>query len=182
VAGAGDPGDCTDAKRDLCRCRLNGTCGTATPYNSCANVFAMPEARPAFFRIRADRNDDGIIDSTGDEDVKYQLTSGSPCTTGQCITRQVGGTTTAIVAVDIQGFSITYFPVPGFGPCAPVGGVIPNPCPAFTDADLDGAGSDDQVNRDRIGRMRIVVNAVQPLGGDNISRTLTTDVVLRNRS
>jgi Tfp pilus assembly protein PilW len=185
VAAAGDPGDCSDAKRDACRCRLNSTCADATPYSSCANVFAIPEARPNFFRIRADRNDDGLIDSSGDEDVKYELTVGSPCTTSQCITRRVGSTTTAIVAVDIQGFTVTYFPVPGYGPCAPDGsGNIPDPCPAFTDADLDGTGATDQVNRDRIGRIRIVVNAVQPLGGDPnaVSRTLTTDVVLRNRS
>jgi hypothetical protein len=183
VDGAGDPGDCTDAKRDACRCRLNATCASTSPYNTCANTFAIPEATETTIRIRADRNDDGLIDGSGDEDVRYELTTGAPCPTGiDCITRQVGGTTTAMVAVDIDGFFLTYFPVPGFGPCAPVGGVIPDPCPAFTAAQLAGTGSTNQVNRDRIGRIRIVVTAVQPFAGEDISRTLTTDVVLRNRS
>jgi type II secretory pathway pseudopilin PulG len=178
VASAGDPGDCTDAKRDACRCRINGA-GTpcpATPYNTCANVFAIPagEATATTLRVRADRNDDGIIAGSSDEDVKYALTSASPpCPPGvsQCITRQIGTTTTAMVAVDINGFALTYFPVPGYGPCSPV----VDPCPAFT-LPLS------QLDADRIGRVRIVVTAVQPFAGQSISRTLTTDVVLRNRS
>lgn len=184
VAGAGDPGDCTSEKRSACRCRLNATCAASTPYNTCENIFAIPEAAPQALRIRSDRNDDGIIDGTGDEDVRYELTIGPPCPAGvsQCITRQVGTTTTAMVAVDINGFTLTYFPVPGLGPCAPVGGVIPDPCPAFAPGDLAGTGATNQVNRDRIGRIRIVVTATQPIAGDTISRTLTTDVVLRNRS
>lgn len=181
VASAGDPGDCTDAKRDACRCRINGgsPCATA-PYSTCSTVFAIPagEATITTLRIRADRNDDGIIAGNTDEDVKYSLaTTSPPCPTGvtQCIARQIGTTTTAMVAVDINGFSLTYFPVPGYGPCAAVGGVVPDPCPAFT-LPLT------QLDADRIGRIRIVVTAVQRFAAENLSRTLTTDVMLRNRS
>ncbi len=185
---AGDPSDCTTAKRDACRCKLNGTppgsCSLSTPYNTCANVFAITEATPQTLHILADRNDDGVVTGSTAEDVRYALTTGSPCPAGiQCITRQVGGTTTAMVAVDINGFTLTYYPVPGFGPCAAVGGVIPDPCPAFTTAQLSGTPGDaNQVNRDKIGRIAISITALQRFGGSDISRTVATDVVLRNRS
>lgn len=180
VASAGDPGDCTTAKRDACRCKLNATCTATSPYNTCADVFAIPagEATSNTIRVRADRNDDGVIAGNTDEDVRYALASGSPpCPpgVGNCITRQVGTGTTAMVAVDINGFTLTYFPVAGYGPCSPVGGVTPDPCPAFT-LPLS------QLDADRIGRIRITVTAVQEFAGENLSRTLVTDVLLRNRS
>ena len=178
VAAGGDPGDCTDAKREACRCRING--GTppcpSSPYNTCANVFAIPadEATATTIRIVADRNEDGVIDATGDENVKYALSTASPpCPTGvtQCITRQIGATTTAMVAVDINGFQLTYYPVPGYGPCSPV----QDPCPAF-------GPTLTQLDADRIGRIEIRVTAGQTFAGQLINRTLVTDVMLRNRS
>jgi prepilin-type N-terminal cleavage/methylation domain-containing protein len=175
VAGVGDPGDCTDAKRDACRCKINGA-GTpcpSSPYNTCANVFAIPagEATITTLRVLADRNEDGVIDATGDENVKYALSTACPTGVPQCITRQIGATTTAMVAVDIVLFQLTYFPVPGYGPCSPV----QDPCPAFTPPLT-------QLDADRIGRIEILVRARQDVAGHLISRTLVTDVMLRNRS
>jgi len=180
VASPGDPGDCTNAKRDACRCRLNATCTATSPYDTCANVFAIPagEATLSTIRVRADRNDDGVITPNTDEDVRYALASGSPpCPAGirACITRQVGAGMAAMVAVDIDGFTLTYFPVPGYGPCSPVGGVTPDPCPAF-------GQPLSQLDADRIGRIRITVTAAQAFAGETLSRTLVRDVLLRTRS
>jgi prepilin-type N-terminal cleavage/methylation domain-containing protein len=187
VAGGGDPGDCTDAKRDACRCKINlpgvSPCPSSppsSPYNTCANVFAIPagEATLETLRILADRNEDGVIDATGDEDVTYALSTASPpCPAGvpRCITRQTGTTTTAMVAVNIavDGFRLRYFPVPGYGPCSPV----QDPCPGWP----PGATL-TQLDADRIGRIEIKVTASQTFAGQTINRTLVTDVMLRNRS
>lgn len=181
AASVGEAGDCTLAKRDACRCRING--GPApcadTPYSTCGGLFAIPAADATLttLRIRTDRDDDGVIAPNTEEDVTYALASGSPpCPPGvsRCLTRQVGATASALVAVDIDGFTLTYFPVPGHGPCAAVGGLMPEPCPPF------GLPL-SQLDADRIGRVRIAVTAVQSFAGDTLSRMLVTDVALRSR-
>jgi len=176
----GQPGDCVSAKRDACRCRLNGgvPCAT-TPYDSCGGVFAIPaaEATLTSLRIRADRDDDGVIAVGTEEDVTYALATGSPpCPAGiaRCLTRQVGATASALGAVEVRAFALTYFPVAGYGPCAAVAGLVPEPCPPF-------ALPLSQLDADRIGRVRIAVTATAGRPGDAATRTLVTDVAVRSR-
>jgi hypothetical protein len=77
-----------------------------------------------------------------------------------------------MVAVDINGLTFTYFPRPNFGPCAGVA----NPCNnAFT------LPFTAQSQADNIGRVRIEVQALQTTAGQQVSRTLTTEVTLKNR-
>ena len=186
--------DCDSGKVTLCTTTVGGTYANANsatcpagisgrPNNGCGCIFAIPyaEATATTIRIRSDRNGNGTVvgfgNSSGDgaeEDVKYALASGGSCPPGvtQCITRDDGTGPVAMVAVDINGFTLTYYPRPGFGPCAGVA----NPCPnAFT------LPFTTQPAADQIARIAIMVNAVQTVGGTQVSRTLRTDVVLKNR-
>ncbi len=184
---------CNAAKQTACQTKLGGgysgangaTCpaGVANPTNGCGCVFALPigDLTATTIRVRADRNDNGTIAGRsnavaadqGSEDVLYQYTATCPSgIPGACITRDDGTGPQAVVSVDISGFTLTYFPRPGFPPCN--GSPIPNPCPSFTPA--------DQPDADNVGRVRIVVTAQQITAGATINRTLTTDVLLRNRN
>jgi Tfp pilus assembly protein PilW len=191
--------DCDAAKVTRCTTKLAGT-GTPTWQTGnglagggagCTGLYAIPfaEATATTIRIRSDRNHNGRIAGRdnaitspasaadkGEEDVRYALASGNPpCTTGvgQCITRDDGTGPVAMVAVDINGLAFTYYPRANFGPCAGVA----NPCNnAFT---LPLAS---QAQADNIGRIRIVVQAQQVIAGQTVSRTLTTEVTLKNRS
>jgi prepilin-type N-terminal cleavage/methylation domain-containing protein len=180
--------DCTNAKRDACRLKLQAT---VPSYNTCANVFAIPFGTvggvsvpsETAIAIRADRNDNGTVAGTtnssasdpGGENVLYRYWAAGNCPGGlpaACITRDDGTGPQAMVSVDISGFVLTYFPKPGFPPC---NNTPPqNPCPSFTPA--------DQADADGIGRIRITVTALQQTVGTIVSRTLVTDVILRNRN
>jgi hypothetical protein len=175
----GAVGDCGTSRREACRCRLNGGSPPcpASPYDSCASEFAIPwaEVRATGLRVRSDRNGDGRIDPTGEEDVRYGWVSGSPpCPPGvaRCLTRDAGSGATALTAVDIVHFRLTYFPRPGVGPCA----ALADPCPPLA------LPLTSQREADGIGRIRIEVTGVDALGGGPVARTLVTDVALRNRS
>jgi prepilin-type N-terminal cleavage/methylation domain-containing protein len=190
--GTGTGTDCTAAKVAQCQLRIAGNWNTnnglAGGGAGCTNLFAIPAANATAttIQIRSDRNGNGRIvgmgnsDGTdgGEEDVLYALSTAScPSGVAQCITRDDGTGPVAMVAVDINGFTITYFPKPGFGPCVGVGSppVPPNPCPAFTLPLTDD-------NANNIGKIRISVTAQQTTVGTTISRTLVTDITLMNRS
>ena len=183
---------CTATKQAACQAKLGGTYGNANsvtcptgvtnPTNGCGCVMALPIAdlSATTIRIRADRNDNGTIAGRGNavaadpgsEDVLYALTNPCPSgISGACITRDDGTGPQAMVAVDITGFNLTYFPRPGFPPCN--GSPIPNPCPSFVPA--------DQSDADNVGRVRLTVTALQIVVGQTVSRTMVTDVTLRNR-
>jgi hypothetical protein len=155
----------------------------------CRGLFAIPfaQATATTLRIRSDRNHNGRIAGRGnaitspasaadrgEEDVLYTLsTANCPPNVPQCITRDDGTGPVAMVAVDINGLTFTYFPRPNFGPCAGVA----NPCNnAFT------LPFTSQAQADNIGRIRIEVQAQQQTAGQTVSRTLVTEVTLRNRS
>jgi prepilin-type N-terminal cleavage/methylation domain-containing protein len=189
---------CTATKQTACTAKLGSTVsypnangascptGVSNPTNGCGCVMALPigDMTASTLRIRSDRNDNGVIAGRGNavtagggadqgsEDVLYALTN--PCPSGipgACITRDDGTGPQAMVAVDISGFTLTYFPRPGFPPCN--GTPTPNPCPSFVPA--------DQADADNVGRIRISVTALQSVAGQQISRTMVTDVTLRNR-
>lgn len=155
----------------------------------CRGLYAIPYLSGQYptttrVRIRSDRNDNGRIAGAGnsygdkgEEDVTYALASGGSCPAGvtQCITRDDGSGPVAMVAVDINGFTLTYYPRPGFGPCADTGSGIPNPCPAY-------GSITTQQQADNIARVTISITAQQTTAGSTINRTLVTDVVLKNRS
>ncbi len=184
ATGGGVVLDCTTAKRDACRDKLNGSPAATSPYNSCASIFAVPYSIAGLtsqrITIRSDRNDNGTIGVTAnpnndslDEDVTYFLDTGAGCTGGgSCIKRQTGASAAQMVSVDIAGFQLTYYPRPGYPPCANV--PPQNPCPAFAPG--------NQRDADNIGRIGITVTALTTIGGQQISRTLKTDVVLKNRA
>lgn len=192
---------CHAAKQGRCAAKLAGsptygsangaTCptGVSTPASGCGCVFAIPFAdlSSTSIRVRADRNDNGTIRGRsnaavsgpdadpGYEDVKYALKSGAGCPpgVGHCLTRDDGSGAQSMVAVDVDGFTLTYFPRPGFPPCH--GSPIPNPCPAFVPV--------DQTDADNIGRIRISIQARRGgpgYVGQMVSRTMVTDVYLRN--
>ena len=187
--------DCDGSKVTSCTTKLAGT-GTPTWESAnglggpgCTGLYAMPfaDATNQTIRIRSDRNHNGRIAGRnnaitspasaadrGEEDVIYALsTTSCPPGVPQCITRDDGTGPVAMVAVDINGLTFTYYPRANFGPCAGVA----NPCNnAFT---LPLA---DQAQADNIGRIRIVVQAQQQIAGQTVSRTLTTEVTLKNRS
>ena len=187
--------DCDATKVTRCTAKLAAS-GTPTWESAnglggpgCTSLYAMPfaDARIDGIRIRSDRNHNGRIAGRsnaitspasaadrGEEDVLYALsTSSCPPGVPQCITRDDGTGPVAMVAVDINGLTFTYYPRPNFGPCAGVA----NPCNnAFT---LPLA---NQAQADNIGRIRIVVQAQQVIAGQTVSRTLTTEVTLKNRS
>src|SRR5262245_24051270 len=187
--------DCDAAKVASCTVRLAGT-GTPAWQTAngvggagCTGLYAVPfaDARIDQLRIRSDRNHHGRIAGMGtattspastadhgEEDVLYALsTANCPPGVPQCITRDDGTGPVAMVAVDINGLTFTYYPRANFGPCAGVA----NPCNnAFT------LPLTSQAQADNIGRIRIVVQAQQQTAGQTVSRTLVTEVTLRNRS
>jgi prepilin-type N-terminal cleavage/methylation domain-containing protein len=186
--------DCDRAKVTHCADLLKGTGSPAWETDigggaGCAGLFAIPfgEASATTLRIRSDRNHNGRIAGRGnaitspasqadrgDEDVLYALST-TNCTPGvpQCITRDDGTGPVAMVAVDIDGLWFTYYPRPNFGPCAGVA----NPCNNAFSLPLSS-----QAQADNIGRIRIQVQARQEIGGQTVSRTLVTEVTLKNRS
>jgi prepilin-type N-terminal cleavage/methylation domain-containing protein len=189
--------DCDGAKVSRCTPKLAGS-GTPAWETSnglggggpgCTGLYAIPYAQATVdtLRIRSDRNHNGRIAGMGnaitspasaadrgEEDVLYALsTANCPPGVPQCITRDDGTGPVAMVAVDINGLTFTYYPRANFGPCAGVA----NPCNnAF------GLPLANQAQADNIGRIRIVVQAQQQIAGQTVSRTLTTEVTLRNRS
>jgi hypothetical protein len=187
--------DCDGAKVANCTARLAGTGAPTwqTPNGlggaGCTGLYAIPfaEARANRIRIRSDRNHNGRIAGMGnavtapasaadrgEEDVIYALsTANCPPGVPQCITRDDGTGPVAMVAVDINGLTFTYYPRPNFGPCAGVA----NPCSNAFALPLAS-----QAQADNIGRIRISVQAQQQVGGQTVSRTLVTEVMLRNRS
>jgi prepilin-type N-terminal cleavage/methylation domain-containing protein len=189
--------DCDANKVANCTARLAGT-GSPTWQTSngapgggagCTGLYAIPfdQATATTLRIRSDRNHNGRVAGMGnaitapasaadhgEEDVLYALSTSS-CPTGvpQCITRDDGTGPVAMVAVDINGLTFTYFPRANFGPCAGVA----NPCNNAFILPLSS-----QADADNIGRIRISVQAQQQTAGQTVSRTLVTEVMLRNRS
>lgn len=184
-------GDCDSTKVAACRNApppdTNKDLG-ALGYtaNGCQGIFAIPvaDATTTTLRVRADRNDNGTIAGTvnsspadpGDENVlhAYELAASGHCPAGvpACITRDAGTGPVAMVAVNIAGLQFTYYPRPGYGPCA--GSPPPDPCPPFTSLA-------NQRDADNIGRIHVSVTALITRGGAPVSRTLQTDVLLRNR-
>ena len=186
---------CTASKQTACATKLatltptfpnaNGsTCptGVSNPTNGCGCVMALPigDLTANTIRVRADRNDNGTIagrgnansSDAGSEDVLYALADPCPSVvTGACITRDDGTGPQAMVAVDITGFTLTYYPRPGFPPCN--GTPTPNPCPSFVPA--------DQADADNVGRIQMSVTALQTTTGVALTRTMVTDITLRNR-
>lgn len=186
--------DCDATKVATCDATLLAA-GFAN-YTTCAGVHGIPCAGsgcatyPSAARlvIRADRNDNGTVWGTSapfvttgneeSENVDYEILTGGACGSGvACITRtQGGGGAQAMVGVDIDTSQtkFVYFPRRGYGPCAttPAG----TPCPRFD------PGPATQTDADNIGRIRIQVKAVQMVAGEAISRTMVTDVILRNRN
>ena len=189
-----DASDCDGDKVTRCTTRLTGTGSPAWQTNNgggagCTGLFAIPysQATATTLRIRSDRNHNGRIAGRGnaitspasqadrgEEDVLYALST-TNCTPGvpQCITRDDGTGPVAMVAVDINGLTFTYYPRPNFGPCAGVA----NPCNNAFSLPLSS-----QAQADNIGRIRIQVQAQQVIGGQTVSRTLVTEVTLKNRS
>lgn len=185
--------DCAGDKVAACQSRLGGSYGDANAQGGagCGGVFAIPfdQATTTQLRIRSDRNGNGRIAGmgnavgtggsadAGEEDITYRLVPAGSCPSGlpgACITRldSLSGSAVALVAVDVDGFRLTYFPRPGYGPCA---GTPPSdPCPPFP-----GIGS--QPDADNIARIRLMISARQVSGGQTVSRTLVTDVTLDSR-
>jgi hypothetical protein len=187
--------DCDGTKVARCTATLAGT--GAPPWESdnglggagCTGLHAIPfaEATVDTLRLRSDRNHNGRIGGRGnaiiapasaadrgEEDVLYALsTAGCPPGVARCITRDDGTGPVAMVAVDINGLAFTYYPRPGFGPCAGVAG----PCDQAFSLPLTS-----QAQADAIGRIRIAVQGERRTGGTTVRRTLVTEVTLRNRS
>jgi Prokaryotic N-terminal methylation motif len=187
--------DCDANKVATCAARLASTgppawdSANGVAGSGCTGLHAIPfaQATATTLRIRSDRNHNGRIAGManavtspasaadhGEEDVLYALsTSNCPSGVPRCITRDDGTGPVAMVAVDISGLTFGYFPRPNFGPCAGVA----NPCNnAFT------LPLSSQSQADNIGRIRITVQAQQQTAGQTVSRTLVTEVMLRNRS
>ena len=184
--------DCDAAKVTTCTGKLSGFGSPAWQTANglggpgCTGLYAIPFADATLhtLRIRSDRNGNGRIAGRGNatptdlgqEDVLYAIASGDPpCTTavGQCITRDDGTGPQSMVAVDINGLTFTYYPRANFGPCAGVA----NPCNNNFTLPLT-----TQAQADNIGRIRIEVQAQQTTAGTTVSRTLITEVTLKNRS
>jgi prepilin-type N-terminal cleavage/methylation domain-containing protein len=187
--------DCDGPKVARCAATLAGA--GAPPWDGdngvggagCTGLHAIPfaEATAATLRIRSDHNHNGRIGGRGnaivapaatadhrEEDVRYALSStGCPPGVARCITRDDGTGPVAMVAVDVDGLSFTYFPRAGFGPCAGVAGPCDQPFPLPLTS---------QAQADNIGRVRIAVEARGRAVGQSVSRTLVTEVTLRNRS
>jgi prepilin-type N-terminal cleavage/methylation domain-containing protein len=173
--------DCDAGKRTACQAKLGGNWNNG---NGCLLNFAIPatDATISTIRIRSDRNANGRIvgrpntdGDAGEEDVIYALAAAGNCPSGipgACITRDDGSGPVAMVAVDITGFTLTYFPRPGFAPCN--ASPPQNPCPAFT-----LPMTQDQA--DNVAEIRVVVTARQVTAGQEVRKTLATNVVLPNR-
>jgi Tfp pilus assembly protein PilW len=172
--------DCTAAKVLRCQTKLGGE------YVSYSNVFAIPfvNARASAIQIRSDRNDSGTIAGTtgasasdaSEENVVYALANGAPpCPAGvtACVIRDDGQGAVAMVAVDTQGLSFTYYPRPGYPPCDAV--PPSTPCPPFA------LPLSSQSQADNVGRIRISLTSRTVIGGQPITRRLETDVYLKNR-
>jgi hypothetical protein len=173
--------DCTLAKVAGCRARVGGS------YGGCGGVFALPvaHATATSVLVRSDRNDNGTVAGSasasagdpGEESVRYGLATGAPpCPAGvaACITRDDGSGPMALVAVDVAGFTLTYYPRPGHPPCADVS--LPGPCPPFPGPPAT------QQDADNVGRIRIDIAARTTIAGQVLTRRLQSDVVLKNRS
>jgi hypothetical protein len=187
--------DCDGAKVARCAARLAGS--GAPPWEAdnglggagCSGLHAIPytEATVDTLRVRSDRNHNGRIGGRpnaiaapasaadrGEEDVRYALaTAGCPPGVSRCITRDDGSGAVAMVAVDIAALAFTYYPRANFGPCAGAVG----PCDQAFALPLAG-----QAEADGIGRIRIAMQARWRTAGQTVSRTLVTEVTLRNRS
>jgi len=186
--------DCDAAKVARCASKLAAT-GAPDWGNDnglggagCTGLDAIPftEARVDTLRIRSDRNHNGRIRGRGnaitapasaadrgEEDVLYAVsTTSCPPGVSRCITRDDGTGPVSLVAVDVNGLVFTYFPRPNFGPCA--GGA--NPCDLAFSLPLTS-----QAQADGIGRIRITLEAQGQVAGQAVSRTLITEVTLRNR-
>lgn len=187
--------DCDGVKVARCAARLGGP---GTPAwdapnglggSGCVGVHAIPfaQATATTLRVRSDRNHNGRIAGLGnavtapasaadrgEEDVLYALSTAS-CPPGvlRCVTRDDGTGPTALVAVDIDELAFTYYPRAGFGPCAG----LPGACDRSFALPLAS-----QAEADTVGRIRISVTARQRVAGQTLSRTLATEVTLRNRS
>jgi type II secretory pathway pseudopilin PulG len=189
--------DCSSGKVSMCATRL---AGGSPPYETnnglggigCQNIFAIPaaEAQESQVRIRSDRNSNGRIAGMGndidattpcgdgspvdedcaEEDVIYNLATTCPSgVSGACITRDDGTGPVAMVAVDITGFTLTYFPRPGFPPC------LTPPCTTAFTLPMT------QQQADNVAMIRILITARQVTAGQEITKTMSTDVMLRNR-
>jgi len=195
--------DCDSASGKIASCTTK-MAGSGTPTwqtnnglagggAGCANLFVMPfaDATGTSIRIRSDRNSNGRIyekgnsittgpdADAGEEDVRYALASTSPpCLGGgDCISRRVGttGPTEAMVAVDIAGFRLDYFPKPGaIGCTGSPPSPPPDPCPAY------GLPM-TQEQADSVAQIRMTITARQTTAGQTIRKTLVTDIVLKNR-
>ena len=180
-AGPGLP-DCDAPKRASCAAAIGGAQGTFYAFVSgCNNVLALPSgsATSQTIRVLADRNDNGTIARSGatpvdgaDEDVTYayELAALGHCPSGvpACVTRDDGGPApVAMIAVDVSTLIFTYYPIPGYAGC------VAAPCSSFV------PGS--QADADNIGRIRITITAIQNVAGNQVRRTLISDVQLRNR-
>jgi hypothetical protein len=187
--------DCDAAKVARCAARLAGAGSPTWETDNglggpgCAGLHAIPfaEVGASILRIRSDRNQNGRIAGRGnsvtsptsaadrgEEDVRYALSSANcPPGVSQCITRDDGAGPAALLAVDVDGLTFTYYPRPNYGPCA---GVTP-PCDNAFSLPLT-----TQEQADNIGRIRITVQAQQVTGGQTVRRSLVTEVTLRNRS
>ena len=176
----------------------------------CHNVFAIPQSS-AFtpvgsavsyavptdqaIAIRADLNDNGTIarsganppDPPGEEVVYSYSTTACPTGVPACITRDDGSGAQAMVAVDIaaapsgtcthEGFCLTYYPRPGYANTAGTVSCASTATICTTPLTLPMSQND----ADNIGRIHIQVKALQQTVGNTVSRTLQTDVYLRNR-
>ena len=187
--------DCDGTKLARCAAKLAGTGTPAWEADNglggagCTALHAIPfaDATADTLRVRSDRNHNGRIGGRAnaivtpasaadrsEEDVLYALsTTGCPPGVPRCITRDDGTGPVGMVAVDINGLTFTYYPRPNFGPCAGLASVCDQAFPLpFT----------SQAEADAIGRIRIAVQAQRQTAGHTLSRTLVTEVTLRNRS
>jgi type II secretory pathway component PulJ len=187
--------DCDGAKVAHCASKLAATGPPAWEVPNglggagCTRLHTIPveEATASTLRIRADRNHNGRIGGRGnavtapssaadhgEEDVLYALsTTSCPPGVPRCITRDDGTGPTALVAVNVEGLTFTYYPRSGFGPCAGVAA----PCDLAFPLPLAS-----QADADNLGRIRITVEARGQVGGQTVTRTMMTAVTLRNRS
>jgi type II secretory pathway pseudopilin PulG len=186
--------DCSSGKVSMCGTRLAGTGPPAYDTNNglggtgCQNIFAIPaaEAQQSQVRIRSDRNSNGRIagrnndidvvgicdgsEDCAEEDVIYNLATTCPSgVPGACITRDDGTGPVAMVAVDITGFTLTYFPRPGFPPC------LTPPCTTAFTLPMT------QQQADNVAMIGVLITARQVTAGQTITKTMSTDVMLRNR-
>jgi hypothetical protein len=188
--GPGGAGDCDPARVAACQARLsagyaadNGLGGPG-----CTGLAALPVADLAVdaVRVRSDRSGNGRLagranavvagpdPDRAEEDVRYRVSPGPGCPPGvpRCLVRDDGGGPVALAAVEVTRLVLTYFPRPGFGPCAPP---APAACPALA---LPLAG---QAQADAIGRVRVELAGREHVAGQPVERVLVTEVALDSR-